>query len=77
MECENVAYREDYADYLIEYNEERETVLDIYKESGCLLFIDERFAVLYREKPENYMQIFSRLEYTLFPKLYGLMDTVV
>ena len=75
MECENVAYREDYADYLIEYNEERETVLDIYKESGCLLFIDERFAVLYREKPENYMQIFSRLEYTLFPKLYGLMDT--
>lgn len=75
MECENVAYREDYADYLIEYNEEREAVLDIYRENGCLLFIDERFAVLYREKPEDYMQIFSRLEYTLFPKLYGLMDT--
>lgn len=38
-------------------------------------FIDERFAVLYRPKPDDYMESFSRLEYTLFPKLYGLMDT--
>lgn len=75
MECQNAVYSEAYVDYLIEYNGEREAVLDIYGESGCLLFIDDRFAVLYREKPEDYMQIFSRLEYTLFPKLYGLMDT--
>ena len=75
MICDDVAYREDYVDYLIEYNGETETVLDIYKDTGCVNFIDERFAVLYRPKPDDYMESFSRLEYTLFPKLYGLMDT--
>lgn len=71
MECENVAYREDYADYLIEYNEEREAVLDIYRENGCLLFIDERFAVLYREKPEDYMQIFPDWNIHFSPNCMG------
>ncbi len=54
---------------------EKRAVLEIYKEDSCLLFIDERFAVLYRKKPEDYMEIFSRLEYTIFQKIYGLMDT--
>ena len=55
MICDDVAYREDYVDYLIEYNGETETVLDIYKDTGCVNFIDERFAVLYRPKPDDYM----------------------
>ena len=62
MICDDVAYREDYVDYLIEYNGETETVLDIYKDTGCVNFIDERFAVLYRPKPDDYMESFSRLE---------------
>lgn len=75
MDCNEAVYSEAYVDYLIEYNGRKEAVLEIYKEDSCLLFIDERFAVLYRKKPEDYMEIFSRLEYTIFPKIYGLMDT--
>lgn len=37
MICDDVAYREDYVDYLIEYNGETETVLDIYKDTGCVI----------------------------------------
>ena len=36
MICDDVAYREDYVDYLIEYNGETETVLDIYKDLSLI-----------------------------------------
>lgn len=67
MICDDVAYREDYVDYLIEYNGETETVLDIYKDTGCVNFIDERFAVLYRPKPDDYMESFPDWNIHCFP----------
>ncbi len=74
-ECYEVAFDEGYADYLIEYTGERELVNALYGEDGCVIFVNDRFAVTYRKKPEDYMESFSRMEYTNFPKLYGLMDT--
>ncbi len=73
--CYDVAYDEDYADYLIEYTGERDLVLSLYGDDGCVIFVNDRFAVTYRKKPDDYMESFSRMEYTNFPKLYGLMDT--
>lgn len=74
-ECFVEAFDEDYVDYLIEYTGERELVESLYGEDGCVIFVNDRFAVTYRRKPDDYMESFSRMEYTNFPKLYGLMDT--
>lgn len=74
MDCRISATSEDYVDYIVEYNRQAEVLFSLY-EDDCIILVDERFAVLYRDKPEDYMQILSRLEYTIFPKVYGLMDT--
>lgn len=70
---EDAAYSEDYVEYIIEYNGDREALMELYRPYG-LSIIDNRYAVAYQIKPENYMESFSRLEYNLFPKVYGLMD---
>lgn len=70
---EDAAYSEDYVEYIIEYNGDREVLMELYRPYG-LSIIDNRYAVAYQIKPENYMESFSRLEYNLFPKVYGLMD---
>jgi subtilisin family serine protease len=74
MMCSDRAYSEEYVDYIIDYNGDRETVEKIYKDD-CLIFIDDRYVILYRPKPDDFMESLSRLEYSLFPKIYGLMDT--
>lgn len=68
-----MAYSEDYVEYIVEYNGDRAALLDSYGPLG-LTIIDNRYAVLCRERPADYMESFSRLEYNLFPKLFGLMD---
>lgn len=73
MVIEDAAYSEDYVEYIIEYNGDREALMELYRPYG-LSIIDNRYAVAYQIKPENYMESFSRLEYNLFPKVYGLMD---
>lgn len=71
------AYSEDYVEYIVEYNGDREALLDYYGQyyaDDAIRIIDNRYAVVYQKKPDDYMESFSRLEYTLFPKLYGLME---
>ncbi len=62
-------------EYIIEYNGDREVLMDLYQPYG-LNIIDDRYAVAYQPFPAGYMESFSRLEYNLFPKVYGLMDDV-
>lgn len=71
----DAAYSEDYVEYIIEYNGDREALMDLYQPYG-LNIIDDRYAVAYQPFPAGYMESFSRLEYNLFPKVYGLMDDV-
>lgn len=66
-------YSEDYVEYIVEYNGDRDALQSYYSPQE-LTIIDTRYAVVYRKKPDDYMESFSRLEYNLFPKLYGLMD---
>ena len=67
----DAVYSEDYVEYIIEYNGDREVLMDLYQPYG-LNIIDDRYQPL----PAGYMESFSRLEYNLFPKVYGLMDDV-
>ena len=71
----DAVYSEDYVEYIIEYNGDREVLMDLYQPYG-LNIIDDRYAVAYQPFPAGYMESFSRLEYNLFPKVYGLMDDV-
>ena len=73
MVIEEAAYSEDYVEYIIEYNGDRESLMEFYHPYG-LSIIDNRYAVAYQKRPDDYMESFSRLEYNLFPKVYGLMD---
>lgn len=67
------AYSEDFVEYIIEYNGDRAALLDYY-DPDTVNIIDTRYAVVYQRKPQDYMECFSRLEYTLFPKLFGTME---
>jgi len=74
MECSVSITSEDYVDYIVEYNGDPEPLRDYYRDD-CLIIIDNRFAVVYRRIPADYMLSFSRQAYSLYPKVYGLMDT--
>ncbi len=74
MDCSEVITSEEYVDYIVEYNGDINSLREYYADN-CLNFINTRYAIAYRRKPDDYMEIFSRLAYNLFPKLYGLMDT--
>lgn len=65
-------YSENYVEYIIDYNGDREALFRYYSESE-LNVLDDRYAILYQRKPDDYMESFSRLEYNLFPKLFGQM----
>jgi subtilisin family serine protease len=67
-------FSEDYVEYIVEYNGDEEALKSYYKDDK-LLFINDRYAIVSRRKPGDYMESFSRLEYNLFPKLYGTMET--
>ena len=64
---------DDYVDYIIEYNGNRQFLSEYYRDYR-INFVDDRYAIVYRPKPEDYMEIFSRSDYAVFPKVYGLMD---
>lgn len=74
MDCNEAITSEEYVDYIIDYSGNADILEAVYGEE-CYIILDRRYAVLYRKKPEDYMEIFSRYEYSLFPKLYGLLDT--
>ncbi len=70
--CYEAVYSEDYADYIVEYNGDRQVLEEIYS-NACLLFIDNRYAVLYTRKRDSYMESFGELAYNIFPKLLAPM----
>lgn len=74
MSCNEAITSEEYVDYIIDYSGNTAILEAIYGEE-CYTILDRRYAVLYRPKPGDYMEIFSRYEYSLFPKLFGLLDT--
>lgn len=74
MECSVAITSEEYVDYIVEYNGDTGPLMDYYRDD-CLIIIDNRFAVVYRRRPADYMLSFSRQAYSLYPKVYGLMDT--
>lgn len=71
--CYEAVYSEDYADYIVEYNGDRQVLEEIYSNS-CLFFIDNRYAILYSKKRSDYMESFGNLAYNIFPKLLAPMD---
>ena len=74
--CYEAVYSEDYADYIVEYNGDRQVLEEIYS-NACLFFIDNRYAILYSKKRSDYMESFGNLAYNIFPKLLAPMDAVV
>lgn len=74
--CYEAVYSEDYADYIVEYNGDRQILEEIYS-NACLFFIDNRYAILYSKKRSDYMESFGNLAYNIFPKLLAPMDAVV
>lgn len=75
MDISDAAYSEDFVEYIIEYNGDRDSLKEYYQPYGMSV-IDDRYAVAYQRIPDDYMESFSRLEYYLFPRVYGLMDDV-
>lgn len=71
--CYEAVYSEDYADYIVEYNGDRQVLEEIYS-NACLFFIDNRYAILYSKKRSDYMESFGNLAYNIFPKLLAPMD---
>lgn len=71
--CYEAVYSEDYADYIVEYNGDRQVLEEIYS-NACLFFIDNRYAILYSKKRSDYMESFGNLSYNIFPKLLAPMD---
>lgn len=74
--CYEAVYSEDYADYIVEYNGDRQVLEEIYS-NACLFFIDNRYAILYSKKRSDYMESFGNLAYNIFPKLLAPMDAAV
>lgn len=74
--CYEAVYSEDYADYIVEYNGDRQVLEEIYS-NACLFFIDNRYAILYSKKRSDYMESFGNLAYNIFPKLLAPMDATV
>lgn len=74
--CYEAVYSEDYADYIVEYNGDRQVLEEIYS-NACLFFIDNRYAILYSKKRRDYMESFGNLAYNIFPKLLAPMDAAV
>lgn len=74
--CYEAVYSEDYADYIVEYNGDRQVLEEIYS-NACLFFIDNRYAILYSKKRSDYMESFGNLAYNIFPKLLAPMDAAM
>ena len=74
--CYEAVYSEDYADYIVEYNGDRQVLEEIYS-NACLFFIDNRYAILYSKKRSDYMESFGNLAYNIFPKLLAPIDEAV
>lgn len=60
----DAVYSEDYVEYIIEYNGDREVLMDLYQPYG-LNIIDDRYAVAYQPFPAGYMESFQGLS-TIF-----------
>lgn len=74
MDCNEAITSEAYVDYIIDSDGNRE-ILEEFFQDDCLTIINDRYSILYRETPDDFMEILSRIEYSLLPKLYGLLDT--
>ena len=71
--CAEVIYSEEYANFLVKYDWELSSVYERLNPE-CVNIINSRFLVAYRKIDSLDKRDFFRLEYSITPKCYGLMD---
>lgn len=74
MNCEEMIYSNDYADYMINFLEGLEGAQEIYQ-TGCVNPIMEKIAILHMPRTEDFLTNLERTPYSFVPKLFGLMDS--
>lgn len=73
MDCEEVIYSEDYADYILEIFQDEALIKDYYQPT-CIQGVSQRFTVIYQPFTGNPMLTMNQYGYHTIPKLYGLLD---
>ena len=74
MTCEEMIYREDYADTLINYIQGYSGSEELYNR-GCLNPITQEIAILHYPRSKNFSTNLESMPYSFIPKLFGLMDS--
>lgn len=72
MTCEEAAYSENVANYIVNYNYNA-SLLEQYN-SVCTIIINTQIAVVYKEEQTIDAEKLLQYGYTSMPKCYGLMD---
>lgn len=72
-DCSLYIYSEDYYNFLIKYDNDLQSVNDIYA-PDCINIINSQFLVAYKERTQGDGENLYSYGYNSVPKCYGLMD---
>ncbi len=72
-DCSSYIYSEDYYNFLVRYNNDIQSVRDIYSPE-CINIINSQFLVAYKDKGQVDSDNLYSYGYNSVPKCYGLMD---
>ena len=77
MECAEFIYNDEYADFLIDFNYDRDEIYRRYN-PDCVNFLNDKYAIVYKNIKEsgvfdNERFSFNVIGYDSFPKLYTLL----
>ena len=72
--CEEIIYSNEYADYVIEYSGDLNSLMKIYN-PDCVQILNRRFAIIHQKITGNAMVSLNQYGYATVAKCFGLLDT--
>lgn len=73
MDCQDMIYSNDYADYIIDTVSPRGR--DLMEQAACSVPINEEYAVIQVERRESTEEMRDFLNFQNLPRIFGLLDT--
>ncbi len=72
--CEEIIYSNEYADYVIEYSGDLNSLMEVYNPE-CVQILNRRFAIIHQKITGNPMVSLNQYGYATVAKCFGILDT--
>ena len=74
IQCEEIIYSNEYADYVIEYSGDINVLQEVYN-PDCIQVLNRRFAIVHQRITGNPVTSLNQYGYATVAKCFGLLDT--